>query len=291
MNELRLKTHIFSEEIFQFSLITYLVLLLSESLKTGFVSNFINLNIPLFIVLITGVLMVLTQQDKFEVTAPIKRNLSADIQNSIVLAVIGGLLVFFKTQELGKISIVISILTMVLITFLSILLLTDSTTRPETEDITEDTTIHSKKALVPIAINKSLLIIPSHTVPSAATQPLMNHVIKSPFDRLRVEGLADRVIRSQMKALLALEKAQVISEKLERKFRHTENHTIFVEKLHPLNIMILESLQKLTEDLEEDLEVLPRSDLDQGPTLKRERLEKMVLLHTQTLHLRIMQLS
>src|SRR5258708_1546546 len=197
--------HEFSKEIFQFSLITYLVLLLSESLKTGFVSNFINLNIPLFIVLITGVLMVLTQQDKFEITKPMKRNLSADIQNSIVLAVIGGLLVFFKTQELGKISIVISILTMILITFLSILLLTDSTAvKPEIEDITEDSTIHSKKALVPIAVNRSLLIIPSHTALSIKSVQTLDHVIRSPFDRLRVEGLADRIIRSQIKALLAL---------------------------------------------------------------------------------------
>src|SRR5258706_5752120 len=261
MNELRLKTHIFSEEIFQFSLITYLVLLLSESLKTGFVSNFINLNIPLFIVLITGVLMVLTQQDKFEVIKPEKRNLSADIQTSIVLAVIGGLLVFFKTQELGKISIAISILTMVLITFLSILLLTDSATvKPEIEDITEDSTTHREN------ISKSIVLI----------TPLP----------------AEHVIRSQMKALLALEKAHAISEKLKKKFENTENHSHYLEKLHPLNAMILESLQTLTEDLEEDslYHKLVYDTPEDKTNSKRERLEKMVILYVQNLRVRLSQM-
>jgi hypothetical protein len=53
--------YIVAREFFQVSLVTYLLLTLAETLKTGFVSNFFNLNYLLIIVLVTGVAMVLTE--------------------------------------------------------------------------------------------------------------------------------------------------------------------------------------------------------------------------------------
>src|SRR5437868_3056023 len=103
MNLVKLKTHIISEELFQFALVTYLILILSETVKTGFVSNFFNLNILLTIVLLAGILMVMTNTEyeyPSELPSVPKKITSADVQNIILLAVGGGLLVFYKTQDL-----------------------------------------------------------------------------------------------------------------------------------------------------------------------------------------------
>src|SRR5260221_6817816 len=126
MNLVKLKTHIISEELFQFALVTYLILILSETVKTGFVSNFFNLNILLAIVLFVGILMVMTNTEyDLQLPAVAKKITSADVQNIILLAVGGGLLVFYKTQDLGKISIIISVMTMGIIMLLSFLVLAE----------------------------------------------------------------------------------------------------------------------------------------------------------------------
>lgn len=53
--------NIASREFFQTSLVTYLLLTLAETLSEGFVSNFFNMNYLLLVVLVTGVVMVLTE--------------------------------------------------------------------------------------------------------------------------------------------------------------------------------------------------------------------------------------
>lgn len=53
--------NIASREFFQTSLVTYLLLTLAETLSEGFVSNFFNMNYLLLVVLVTGIVMVLTE--------------------------------------------------------------------------------------------------------------------------------------------------------------------------------------------------------------------------------------
>ena len=53
--------NIVGREFFQVSLVTYLGLTLGETLRPGFVSNFFNLNYVLLVVLVSGVVMVLTE--------------------------------------------------------------------------------------------------------------------------------------------------------------------------------------------------------------------------------------
>ena len=58
----RITVHIVAREFFQVSLVTYLLLTLAETLDTGFVSNFFNLNWLLLVVMATGVAMVLSEE-------------------------------------------------------------------------------------------------------------------------------------------------------------------------------------------------------------------------------------
>jgi hypothetical protein len=53
--------NIISKEFFQVALLTYLILALLESIQTGIISYFFNMNYLLSFVLLTGVLMVITE--------------------------------------------------------------------------------------------------------------------------------------------------------------------------------------------------------------------------------------
>src|SRR5947207_669165 len=108
------KVHLLSEEFFQYSLITYLILLLAETLKEGFVSFFFNLNILLVVVLVSGVVMVLTHNEHLEPEKTHHKIKTSDIEYTLVLATGGAMLVYFKTKDLGVISIVIAVLTAVI---------------------------------------------------------------------------------------------------------------------------------------------------------------------------------
>jgi hypothetical protein len=55
---------IVARELFQTSLVTYLILVVAETLKEGFVSNFFNMNYLLGVVLTSGTAMVLAEPDK-----------------------------------------------------------------------------------------------------------------------------------------------------------------------------------------------------------------------------------
>jgi hypothetical protein len=58
------KVHANSSEIFVAALPTYLLMILAEALKPGYVSNFFNIHIPLIIVIVTGITMVLSDADR-----------------------------------------------------------------------------------------------------------------------------------------------------------------------------------------------------------------------------------
>jgi hypothetical protein len=135
------KIGIIISELFNVSLVTYLILLLLETLSKGFVSDFFNLNILLGIVLVSGIIMVSPLAEKRNLgmwdlvdrrmdlllaKIKFKKVISEnDFYFAILVSVGGGVLVYFKTQELGNLSILIGIITMVIIALLSYLIFTE----------------------------------------------------------------------------------------------------------------------------------------------------------------------
>lgn len=118
--------NIVSKELFQVSLITYLLLLLAETVKTGFVSLFFNLNWLLMVVLLSGIGMVLTTDERLESKAQSQRNPKYDFYFVFGLAIVGGVLVFYKTFDLGFISIILMEITALLIIIVSYLILREN---------------------------------------------------------------------------------------------------------------------------------------------------------------------
>jgi hypothetical protein len=60
----RFKIYFFAKEAFQVSLLLYILALGAEMLRPGIVSNFLNLNIVLGVVLISGLSMAITEKSQ-----------------------------------------------------------------------------------------------------------------------------------------------------------------------------------------------------------------------------------
>ena len=128
-------------ELFQVSLVTYLILLIMESLDKGFISNVINLNIPLGIVLISGIIKILPITEKkirsqwdiidlkfYDLRSQLrisKTYSENDFYFVLLIAFGGGLLILYKTYELGTISFFITGLSIIIIILLSYLIFSD----------------------------------------------------------------------------------------------------------------------------------------------------------------------
>jgi len=108
-------------QTFQYLLIVYLILLLIEEYAPKFISNYINLNYLLVLVIIFGVITVLLPQKKIKKQKPKRK----DYYFIFILGIIGTILIYIKTKELGWLSYVISIIAGILIILLSILVLED----------------------------------------------------------------------------------------------------------------------------------------------------------------------
>ena len=104
--------------IFQAVLVSYLLLLLLEELKNGFVSKYFNLNYALVLVVFFGILTVFFpyEREKREV-------IPLDYFFVVFLGIIGGLIILYKTKQLKWLSYVISIVGGLLIILLGILVL------------------------------------------------------------------------------------------------------------------------------------------------------------------------
>lgn len=117
-------------ELFQVSLVTYLGLQILETVKTGYVSDFFDVNLLLTIVAGSGIVTTFMTPAHIP-SAPqpypgITKKLSEWEWYFLVgLAAGGGFLVYYKTQTLGTIAIAISVLAGAIIALLSYLLLTD----------------------------------------------------------------------------------------------------------------------------------------------------------------------
>jgi prepilin signal peptidase PulO-like enzyme (type II secretory pathway) len=100
-------------------LVLYLILLLAEQVWPTSVLLYLNLNYLLVFVIILGVISVFTEQ------APRKKEpvTKKDYAYITLLGIIGFIIIFIKTRELGWLSYVISIIAGVLIFLLSWLVL------------------------------------------------------------------------------------------------------------------------------------------------------------------------
>jgi len=128
-----------SSEVFQYSLVFYLGLLIAETIKKGLVSEVFNLNILLGVVLVSGIIKVLTYDPDVEnigtykgliaffrnPTLPKKHITSNDKTYIFVISFAGAALVYYKTQELGGISLILTLLTFIIIMLLSYLIYTE----------------------------------------------------------------------------------------------------------------------------------------------------------------------
>jgi hypothetical protein len=114
---------IIAEEAFHVFLITYLFLLLVETIKPDFVSYFFNLNILLGVVLATGIVMAICTEEK---EAVVTQDVSVHWKYIATISIAGALLIYYKTEDLRWLSIVLTVLTGGIIFLLSYIISVDS---------------------------------------------------------------------------------------------------------------------------------------------------------------------
>lgn len=113
--------------LFQTLLVVYLILLLIEQIWQGFVSQYLNLNYLLIIVIVVGILDVFSEHQK-PVQERVKKR---DYIFIFLLGIAGFLIIKFKTSQLGWLSWLISIIAGILIVLLSILVLQEDENEKE----------------------------------------------------------------------------------------------------------------------------------------------------------------
>ena len=116
--KLKNKMVVIGEELFQTALITYLILLIIETIQEGFVTNFFSINILLILILIGGITKITLSSKKNAVTTIKIEEKKIDLVYIITFGLVGGALVYYKTSELGTISIAISIITSLIVCLL-----------------------------------------------------------------------------------------------------------------------------------------------------------------------------
>lgn len=129
---MKTKINIIAEELFQVSFIFYLLFILTDTVLKGFVSYFINLNILLIVVILSGVLML--------IPIPFWGNYKTKIKTILIeafelwdengdkhlawsyiftLGIMGGLIVYFKSPQMGNTSLILALATSILIYIMS----------------------------------------------------------------------------------------------------------------------------------------------------------------------------
>lgn len=114
-----------NQELFSSLLITYLLLLLGETLWEGFVTPYFNINNLLVIVIISGAIAVLTGKETNEtgITGQKESIAIKDYIFIICAGILGSVIIKSKIPDMGWMSYVISVVSGLLIILLSILLL------------------------------------------------------------------------------------------------------------------------------------------------------------------------
>ena len=119
-----------NKNIFQYLLIFYLVILLIQEYNENFL-KFLNMNYILILTIVLGVITVLTYKPK---QAEKKKLTSLDNYFIYFLGVTGAVLVYFKINDLGWISYLISALSGILIMILNKLIVEEDENNLETEE-------------------------------------------------------------------------------------------------------------------------------------------------------------
>lgn len=114
-------------EIFRISLLFYLLFYLIDDYSPGFTSHFFNNNILLWISIISGIVTVILQPN----TPMQKEEYSEKISLKGYLfiasvAACAGLVIYFRTKEIGKLAYGIASVSTIIIFLLSILLWKDN---------------------------------------------------------------------------------------------------------------------------------------------------------------------
>lgn len=110
-----------AQQLFIVLLITFLLLILLETVFEGSVSLYINLNHLLIILIVVGVIAVLTVSTKAE-SVKEERFTAKGIFLIICAAIGGAAIIWYKTHDIGWISYVISAVSGGLIVLLSMLI-------------------------------------------------------------------------------------------------------------------------------------------------------------------------
>lgn len=112
---------------FEVSLISYLFFYLVETLSASFISRFYSLNYHMYLVIIFGVLTVILTSDKKAegIVQPKTKVKVRDYFFILMLSLISSGIIWFKTKDLGRLSLVIAALSGLIIFFLSLLLMFD----------------------------------------------------------------------------------------------------------------------------------------------------------------------
>ena len=110
-------------DVFQVSLIVYLLILLIEQFKAGFASNFINLNWILWVVIVSGIITVLLNNGEQERE---KKEIKWwDYLFIAVFGLVSGVLIYLKIKDLNWIAWVIGILSCLMIWLISYLIINE----------------------------------------------------------------------------------------------------------------------------------------------------------------------
>lgn len=112
-------------EAFRASLLAYLLLLLIEYLVPGAASHFLPMTAILVIVLASGVGAALFPEPTRNAQIERRKPRLRDYLFIAILSLVGAVLIYAKTQNIGRIAIGIAILSGVIIALLSLLLLLD----------------------------------------------------------------------------------------------------------------------------------------------------------------------
>ena len=119
---------------FEVSLISYLFFYLVDTLSVSFVSRFYSLNYHLVSVIILGILTVVWPAAKENLPEEETKVKIKDYVFIFLLAVVAGLIIWYKTKDLGRLSLIIAALSGLIIFFLSLLLMFDKDEDNETDN-------------------------------------------------------------------------------------------------------------------------------------------------------------
>jgi len=108
---------------FEVALISYLFFYLMETISASLVSRFYSLNYHLVLVIILGILNVTLPTTKVGLPEKKVKVKIKDYVFIFLLAAVAGLIIWYKTKELGRLSYAVATLSGIIIVFISVMVL------------------------------------------------------------------------------------------------------------------------------------------------------------------------